>query len=127
MFIIDTVMQIIFPGNTFSKFLQAESSCRAAPLLRSISLITVQRIVPGKPSHKSLKAEWSGWRNRIPGLHVGIIHAFLRILMIIQDIPGDSVAVMPVLFLCTGDRDLIPAPVKPDDLIIIHRCLPETV
>ena len=46
MFIIDTVMQIILSGNTFAKFLQAESSCRAAPLLRSISLIPVQRIVP---------------------------------------------------------------------------------
>ena len=55
---------------------------------------------------------------------ISIIDAFLGVLPVLQNIPGNGSTVAAVLLSRGGNRRLVPVPLEPDDLKIFHRFHP---
>ena len=94
----------------------------AVALLGGIPLIAGQRVVPGDGAAEGGQGPGLLRRNGVPYIQVCIAGAFLRILGIAQDIPGNAVKQLSVFPDQLRHSLLRALKEQSDDLLVLHDC-----
>ena len=64
----------------------------AVPLDRGIPFIGLQRQIPRDPADVTCQGTRPVWGNAVPDAKKGVVHAFFRVLPVVQNVVGDSMA-----------------------------------